>query len=83
MPVPEMFEDWACRNVAFQELDDVWPYLLEDRFGAACLEIMSAESLAGFDADDCLRVASKASIADVVGSFFAGTVLCGSAQSGG
>lgn len=59
MRVGEMFEEWACRHVAFQELDDVWPYLLEDRFGAACLEIMSAESLAGFDADDCLRIASR------------------------
>jgi len=59
MRVAEMFEEWACRHVAFQELDDVWPYLLEDRFGPACLQIISAESLAGFDADDCLRIASR------------------------
>jgi hypothetical protein len=59
MRVAEMFEGWACRHVAFQELEDVWPYLLEDRFGAACLEIMSAESLAGFDVDDCFRIASR------------------------
>lgn len=59
MRVAEMFEEWACRHVAFQELDDIWPYLLEERFGAACLEVMSAESLAGFDADDCFRIASQ------------------------
>jgi hypothetical protein len=57
MRVGEEFEKWACRHVAFDELDDVWPYLLDERFGSACLEIMDAGSLAGFDADDCLRVA--------------------------
>ena len=59
MRVAEDFEKWACRHVAFQELEDVWPYLLEDRFGTACLEIMEADALAGFDADDCLRIAFK------------------------
>lgn len=59
MRVGEMFEEWACRQVAFHELADVWPYLLEDRFGAACLEVMDADSLAGFDGDDCLRIAFK------------------------
>jgi hypothetical protein len=54
-----MFEDWACRHVVFHELEDVWPYLLENRFGAACLEIMDATSLAGFDEDDCLRIALR------------------------
>jgi hypothetical protein len=59
MRVAEDFEKWACRHVAFHELEDVWPYLLEERFGAACLEIMEPEVLAGFDADDCLRIAFK------------------------
>ena len=59
MRVAEDFEKWACRHVAFQELEDVWPYLLEEKFGAACLEIMEPESLTGFDADDCLRIAFK------------------------
>lgn len=57
MRVGEEFERWACRHVAFDVLSDVWPYLLEDRFAEACLEIMDAGSLAGFDADDCLRIA--------------------------
>jgi hypothetical protein len=59
MRVGNEFENWACRHVAFHELDDVWPYLLEECFGEACLEVMDAESLAGFGADDCLRVAFK------------------------
>jgi hypothetical protein len=59
MRVGEEFEKWACRHVAFHELNDVWPYLLDHRFGAACLEIMDAGSLAGFDADDCLRIAFR------------------------
>lgn len=59
MRVGEEFEKWACRHVAFEELDDVWPYLLDERFGAVCLEMMDADSLAGFDADDCLRIAFK------------------------
>jgi hypothetical protein len=57
MRVGEMFENWACRHVAFEKLTDVWPYLLEDRFGDACLETMYADSLGSFDSDDCLRVA--------------------------
>jgi len=59
MRVGEKFEKWACRHVAFNELADVWPYLLEERFGDVCLEMMDADSLAGFDADDCLRIAFK------------------------
>ena len=59
MRVGDEFEKWACRHVAFHELDDVWPYLLEERFGGACLEFMDADSLAAFAADDCLRIAFK------------------------
>ena len=59
MRVGELFETWACRHVAFNELEDVWPYLLDERFGAVCLEIMDADSLAGFDGEDCLRIAFK------------------------
>lgn len=59
MRVGEEFETWACRHVVFHELDEVWPYLLDMRFGAACLEMMEADALAGFDADDCLRIAYK------------------------
>lgn len=55
----EMFETWACEHVAFEEVDDVWPYLLEHRFGSAVLATMDADCLAGFNADLCLRIALK------------------------
>jgi hypothetical protein len=55
----EMFEKWACDHVAFDEVDDVWPYLLEHRFGSAVLATMGADCLAGFNAARCLRIAIK------------------------
>ena len=33
--------------------------ILDERFGAACLEMMEADALAGFDEEDCLRIAFK------------------------
>ena len=57
MRVAQQFEDWACRNVNFDEFNEVWPYYLGDKFGAACLSAMSFENLMGFGEDDCLRVA--------------------------
>jgi hypothetical protein len=59
MRVSAMFEDWACRHVVFNELEEVWPYFLEARFGAAYLEMMKANMLTSFDADDCLRIAFR------------------------
>lgn len=59
MRVGNLFEGWACGHVAFANLDDVWPYLLQDRFGEACLEVLGPEQMALFDADDCLRVAME------------------------
>ncbi len=38
-------------------MNDVWPYLLEDKFGETCLAIFSPGNLAQFDDSDCLRVA--------------------------
>ncbi len=57
MRVGEMFENWACLHVAFEEFSEVWPYFLQDRFGDACLTVISPEELAEFGPDDCLRVA--------------------------
>ena len=57
MRVATRFEEWASLHIAFDEFDDVWPYLLEDKFGAACVSITGAESLDKFDDRDCLRVA--------------------------
>jgi hypothetical protein len=59
MRIAALFEEWACAHVAFDEMCDVWPYLLEDKFGAVCLQRMSVGDLGGFDADDCPDVAMK------------------------
>jgi hypothetical protein len=58
MRVANLFEDWACAHVAFEKLSDVWPYLLEDRFGSACLVAVMPGFLMEFGTDDCFRVAS-------------------------
>jgi hypothetical protein len=57
MRIGEQFEAWACEHVAFDTLNDCWPYLLEERFGEACISTLSSERLSEFDAQDCLRVA--------------------------
>jgi hypothetical protein len=59
MRVADLFENWACKHVAFHEFSEAWPYWLEERFGDACLEVMHAGALVGYDAEDCLRVAFK------------------------
>ena len=59
MRIAELFEQWACEHVAFEELTDVWPYLLQDRFGEECLSVLVVESLAEFDERDCRRVAMR------------------------
>lgn len=57
MRIAALFEAWACEHVAFDEMSDIWPYLLEDQFGTACLWRMSVENLRSFDAEDCPAVA--------------------------
>jgi len=57
MRVATRFEEWASLHIAFEDIDDVWPYLLEDKFGAACATVVGMESLDNFDDRDCLRVA--------------------------
>ncbi len=60
MRVATQFEAWACEHVAFDQLDDVWPYRLEDDFGPACLSVMGGVGiLMRFNKRDCLRVAAK------------------------
>lgn len=59
MRVANLFEAWACAHVVFDEVDDVWPYLLEDKFGDACLEFMLPCAMTEFDESDCLRVALR------------------------
>ena len=59
MRVANTFEDWACAHVSFNELNDVWPYLLETNFGEACLKVKPTTALAEFNEKDCLRVALR------------------------
>jgi hypothetical protein len=57
MRVATRFENWADMHIAFDELDDVWPYMMVNYFGAACLFLMPPDRLDEFDDNDCLRVA--------------------------
>lgn len=59
MRVGTQFETWACTHVKFNELTEVWPYLLEDRFGKECLSILRPDRLTDFDDHDCRRVAAR------------------------
>ncbi len=59
MRVATRFETWASDTIAFDELDEVWPYLMEDRFGGACVEVVGFENLAVFGDNHCLRVALR------------------------
>ena len=38
-------------------IGEVWPYLLEDQFGTACLQLLPVEALDQFSEADCLRTA--------------------------
>ena len=59
MRIATLFESWACQHVDFNQLDDVWPYLMEDHFGKECLSILLADALSDFDEHDCRRVAAR------------------------
>lgn len=57
MSIGTRFEAWACEYIAFDELVEVWPYLLKDKFGDVCLRVLLPSSLGQLDGDDCLRIA--------------------------
>jgi hypothetical protein len=57
MRVATTFETWACSRIDFAVLDEVWPYLLQNKFGEACIAVISPTELHHFDDSDCLRVA--------------------------
>ena len=40
MKVAAEFETWACKNIDFDELSDVWPYLLTDNFLGAAQKVL-------------------------------------------
>ncbi|HEY5345612.1 MAG TPA: hypothetical protein VIK62_04635 [Verrucomicrobiae bacterium] len=59
MRVANQFADWSSLHIAFHELDEVWPCLLEDKFGKACLSVIQPTALDEFSHKDCLRVAMR------------------------
>ncbi len=59
MRVANQFETWSCEHINFAALEDVWPYMLQDRFGETCLAILSPTGLAAFDDHDCLHIAMR------------------------
>lgn len=59
MRIATMFETWSSSHIAFDELNEVWPYILESRLGSTCLSLMEPTSLSYFEESDCLRVAMR------------------------
>lgn len=59
MRIGNQFESWSSEHINFNELDSVWPYFLEEKFGNACLDAMSPTGLVSFGDSDRLRVAMR------------------------
>lgn len=57
MRIANLFENWACDHVNFNEFDEVWAYYLGDNFGRSCLAVLPLNCLMEFGEADCLRVA--------------------------
>ena len=57
--VGTLFEEWACRNIKFEALEDVWPYTLHDNFGTALAEILTYDDLESFDETHCETLAAS------------------------
>jgi len=53
MRIANQFETWSCAHINFKETNDVWPYLLQDKFGEACLGAVLIAELDSFDDADC------------------------------
>lgn len=59
MRIGDQFETWAGTHIDFKEISDVWPHLLEEKFGEACMDSIALQDLTFFDDRDCLRVAMR------------------------
>lgn len=57
MRIANLFENWACHHINFDEFDEVWAYYLGDNFGKSCLTVLPLNCLMEFSEADCLRVA--------------------------
>jgi hypothetical protein len=43
MRIATEFEAWACKHVDFEELGEVWPYFMHDKFGTHALAVIGSE----------------------------------------
>jgi len=59
MVIGERFELWALKHVSFEDFGDVWPYFVQQNFGATCLKILSIRSLESFDETASLQIAIR------------------------
>jgi len=59
MRVATLFETWSCEWVVFDELEEPWPYLIEERFGRACLAVVGPLGLALGDDRACEPIARQ------------------------
>lgn len=57
MRVGTRFEEWSCSHIAFETFTGVWPYVVHESFGPACLDRLDVRQLFEFDGDDCLAIA--------------------------
>ena len=53
------FETWACAHVDFSKIPggDVWPYLLEDKFGDIAVKLFGVMDLDEWDERHCVMIA--------------------------
>ena len=63
MGIANRFEEWACRNVDFEEFDEVWPYFLEAEFGEACLKVIDLDRPLQFGTPECAAIARELRLA--------------------
>jgi hypothetical protein len=67
MRIGNQFETWSCQHIDFKELADHWPYLLQDKFGQACLAIAEPKDLESFGDRDCLHAAMRMRLPVILG----------------
>ena len=83
MRVATLFEEWACRHVAFDELDEMWAYLLDSRLGEACIDSMTVSSLTEFDEAECFSRGEKAWASFAARRWASAAGRCRCTESGG
>ena len=59
MRIATLFEMWSGERVVFEELEEPWPYLIEERFGRACLAVIGPLGLALGDERACESIARQ------------------------